>query len=213
MVLKRSDSDTNPVTVTLPYTLCGIKDKNGEFTARDKIVLENGRVKLIEEIKRVIVDGINYKTGDKILTAYGARFNIWGMSAKKINYGVISDKFVSSEWIYDSSKTELEYAIMTNPTAKLISFAVADTELISKTNSEFNEWLNANPISCDYAIEEPVETDITETEAGRLILQLNTYFPETYIECDTDIKIKYAADTTAVYNKLKQAIIALGGTV
>ncbi|MBE7048673.1 MAG: DUF2479 domain-containing protein [Ruminococcaceae bacterium] len=71
-----------------------------------------------------------------------------------------------------------------------------------------------------YVLGTPIETDITDTEAGQALLALHSNYPSTTILCDTDCSVTYKADTTIAYNNikseldtLKQAIISLGGTI
>ncbi len=58
----------------------------------------------------------------------------------------------------------------------------------------------------------PIETDITDTEAGQVLLALRTHYPTTTVMSDTDVAITYVADTKNYidnkFNTLAAAIVA-----
>lgn len=123
------EAPTTRQTIELPCTLRGVLKTDGTYLARDELKIENGRVKLIQNVKETIDD------------------NIW-----------------------DS--------------------------VVGKTT---------------FKLSTPIEKDITDECAE--IFNLKTYYPMTTIISDGECEFPYNADTTAAYNKLRQAIITLGGTI
>ncbi len=57
------------------------------------------------------------------------------------------------------------------------------------------------------------KTDITNTECGKSLLALHTNYPSTTVLCECETELTYKADTTMAFNKLKQAILSLGGNI
>ena len=91
---------------------------------------------------------------------------------------------------------------------------------------EWKAWLAENPITLEYELAEPITTEYTEEQqtAYNNILNSNTYKNITHISSGGEIKatleVEYYKDLETIqkqndenYNKLANAIVALGGVV
>ena len=75
------------------------------------------------------------------------------------------------------------------------------------------QYATGNPISIEWPLANATESDITDTPAGTAALMLHTTEGISTITSSTLCEVSYHADTTKASNKLKNAIIALGGSI
>ena len=226
-VLKITDEDGNSAwELEIPYTLMGLKNKNGKFEARDEIVVEEGKVKLIQRCYKWVISlsDCNKFSRYNDPSPEGFYYTLMntpsGVPAMRIKtcsagYGNFLPTTYEDwkEWNaetlhFGQSYTNKVYAV----TASLYS-----------SGEEFYNYLSnngTNEIYVIYQLATPIDTDITNTDCGQALLSLFTHYPKTVISCDTDCNISYKVDTTKAYNNLlgeldtlKQAIINLGGTI
>ena len=210
-----------PQTVTIPYTLRGIKDSDGSWAARDEIVVDGkkGSVTYIKNVDvREITDTI---TWNEWQSGNGSR--IFFYPPKKTT-GDTLGFFTIGETIQDIRPYNSDQLDASNRLCAILglnsnicywypdytAMGLDGTEEKAAANQKLQEWLAEIPLrEFTYVLAEPQVTDITNTEAGQALLALHSYYPNTTILCDADSALRYKADTTIAYNNLLSRIAAL----
>ena len=88
------------------------------------------------------------------------------------------------------------------------------SQMSGVTASNIKAIFSANPTTVYYALAEPVEIPLTEEQLAAFA-EMRSCYPNTTVTNDENayVSVNYIADTTAVIEKLTNAIIALGGNV
>ncbi len=205
-------------SVTIPYTLRGLKNKSGVFEARDEILIESNTVKIIKRCDKYIISdaqvfGFHGKTAKGL---YRSNFVLNNMKSGKQLAGYIN-VLPANKHGWDTWTSE---TIQIGQHNNVIYFITQSEYSASKDLYNYLSNDGENEVYIIYQLSEPIVTDITETECGQALLSLKTSYPNTEFSCPADLKMTYRADTTnAYYNTrneldiLKQAIINLGGTI
>ncbi|MBQ2890059.1 MAG: hypothetical protein IJE44_00235 [Clostridia bacterium] len=205
-------------SLTIPYTLRGLKNKSGVFEARDEIVIENNTVKFIKRCEKYIVSDAQVFGfhGETAKGLYRSSFILNTLRSGKQSAGYINilpaNKHGWDTWISET--------IQIGQLNNVIYFITQNEYSASKDLYNYLSNNGENEVYIIYQLAEPIVTDITETECGKALLSLETSYPNTEFSCPADLKITYRADTTNAYyntkselDTLKQAIINLGGTI
>lgn len=213
-----------PQSVTIPYTLRGIKGSDGGWVARDEIVVD-GKKQSVTYIKHVNIREIaNTQTWTEWQSGNGSRIILYTTAKKtsgdtlglftigRVNQNLLSERPEQRE------NSNTIYALSGNTTnywyPDWVAMGLTGTEDTATANQKLQEWLaNITIKEFTYVLAQPIVTDITETETGQALLALYTYAPNTTVICDTDCQITYKADTTAAYNQLVQRIAALEAAI
>ena len=77
------------------------------------------------------------------------------------------------------------------------------------TPADFKAFMNANEVELICKLDVPVETDITNTEAGQALLELHTNYLDTTVISDADCKFTYTTDISTAYNQLLNRVATL----
>ena len=105
--------------------------------------------------------------------------------------------------VYLDSNRENGYLINNN------TFFVRVAEsLVANTESDFRTWLASNPITLQYVLAKPIETDLSEAQI-QAYKSLTTFKPTSIISNDANaqMNVEYACDTkTWVTNKINTLI-------
>lgn len=198
----------NARNTTVPYELMGIKDSDGNITARDRIEVdfEKGTVKIIKCVfKTVEADNGGYylnqneSKGDffcfrskNIFPEAKLSGSISNILPEYSEENADSEYFKSQRIGYYSSQTHLR-TTHSEPYIKLLKSRF--------TNSEFSSD-EASEILKDLVILTPYEdgcesvTDITDTECGQALLNLYCNSPCSTVMSDSDIKIIFKKEKT-----------------
>ena len=191
-----SDENGNTQSVTLKdVTLRGIKELDGIYSARDEIVVEDGLVKLVQNIGIKIFDG-------KESFSTGLFSSAWGYSIPDTTR-LKGSNFIVSHFSNVKLSSNTWGAFIVGNSAQGIGFYTNNAPFTTK--EEFGAWLagqyaNGTPVILYYVLAKPVVTDITET--AQQTLELFTYYPTTTVNCTGDCSITYKADLTNAYNNI-----------
>ena len=204
---------SQPQTVTIPYTLRGIKGSDGSWAARDEIVVD-GKQKTVQLVRRVVqavLDGSadeHYQCNNIPNVAHLFTCFNYGTTSY---FGHIQHTFTQRDLGLCDSYTLSTAALAQSPDK---SFRATDAiyfinQDVEESVEAWRAYLAEHPITCYLALAEPEVTDITDTEAGQALLALVTHYPNTTVVCDADCALRYKADTTIAYNNLLSRVAAL----
>lgn len=209
---------SQPQTVTIPYTLRGIKGSDGSWAARDEIVVD-GKNQTVTYVQNVAVLTIpNTQTWWEWQTVNGSRIILWPTNKKTsgdtlglFTIGGVNQNLNSVE---DKQKSNTIYAFAgtygTYWYPDWTAMGLTGTEEKAVADQKLQEWLAGISLKeFTYVRAEPSVTDITDTEAGQALLALVTHYPNTTVICDADCALRYKADTTIAYNNLLSRVAAL----
>ena len=169
---------------------------------RDAIIISDGRVVLRREVGHRELDGT------ESMTQGIPRYTLPQTRA------VSTDAMVTCSHYPTSSSLSDKCVRYTAWNSQILMFLDNDYA----TGPEFKSFAAAqyaagNPISIEWPLANATESDITDTPAGTAALMLHTTEGISTITSSTLCEVSYHADTTKAYNKLKNAIIALGGSI
>lgn len=199
-------------TITLPNGLPGIPvttggnytDENGQQYICNEIDFAAG--KYVQRVKEIVLDG----SYDEVWT-----YNIGAHRANIIlnngNLGTYDQRGIASMcshllWnrnVYSDSNRENGYLINNNT----FFLRVAES-LALNTEPDFRTWLASNPITLQYVLATPIETDLSEAQI-QAYKSLTTFKPTSIISNDANahMNVEYACDTkTWVTNKINTLI-------
>ncbi len=191
--------------VEIPYTLRGLKDARGNWAVRDEIVVSDNSVKLIQRIKPLVFAGTENIVQEYQTSSYTV-FDYTLLKDKKAGISnVISTHFKTGQAFQGSDVVAGRGSI-----ANVFSF----TSTTMRSVADFKTFLaeqstKGTPVTVYYELITPIETDITDTEAGQALLALKAYYPNTSIICDADCECTYKADSTNAYKALLARIEAI----
>ncbi len=207
----------NPQEVTLDdITLRGLKNINGEWVARDEIVVDgrNKTVKLIQRVHNTILSQYNtFSWSDQ-----GTYFRYYIRCGQPMWYA--SPSYCTHYRKVDSMVYGTPNSYCHADSSNIVAFHISKE--LCPTLEEAKTYVDTINADAEFVckMREPVETDITDTENGQKILALYTEYLDTRLTGNAEFSITYKADATRAYNNvkseldtLKQAIISLGGTV
>lgn len=188
-----------PVTTGGNYT-----DENGQQYICDEIDFSRG--KYVQRVWKGVFDG----SEDEVWT-----YNIGAHRANIIlnngNLGTYDQRGIASMcsnllWnrnVYQDSNRENGYLINNN------TFFVRVAESLAlNTEPDFRTWLASNPITLQYVLATPIETDLSEAQI-QAYKSLTTFKPTSIISNDENaqMNVEYACDTkTWVTNKINTLI-------
>ena len=191
-----------PVTAGGNYT-----DENGQQYICDEIDFSRG--KYVQRVWKGVFDG----SEDEVWT-----YNIGAHRANIIlnngNLGTYDQRGIASMcsnllWnrnVYSDSNRENGYLINNN------TFFVRVAESLAiNTEPDFRTRLASNPITLQYVLATPIETDLSEAQIQEY-KSLTTFKPTSIISNDAgaQMEVEYAADTKAyIDNKLQEIAQAL----
>lgn len=184
------------LTITTPNGLPGVKvdsdgnytDSNGQQWICDEIDLERG--KYVQRIKKIIFDG-RQDFDDEINT-----------NANRRRFGHIVEKLSrSTDNIISTHFRTMAYGYNEPSGNNTISFNSANNTIMISSDKfaslkEFKNWLNENNVIVVYALETPIEHDLTPEEIAAY-KSLHTNYPTTVISNDESahMEVSYVADT------------------
>lgn len=188
-----------PVTAGGNYT-----DENGQQYICNEIDFAAG--KYVQRVKEIVLDG----SYDEVWT-----YNIGAHRANIIlnngNLGIYDQRDIASMcsnllWnrnVYSDSNRENGYLINNN------TFFVRVAESITlNTEPDFRTWLASNPITLQYVLATPIETDLSEAQI-QAYKSLTTFKPTSIISngAGAQMEVEYACNTkTWVTNKINTLI-------
>lgn len=191
-----------PVTTGGNYT-----DENGQQYICNEIDFAAG--KYVQRVKEIVLDG----SDDEVWT-----YNIGAHRANIIlnngNLGTYDQRGIASMcsnllWnrnVYSDSNRKNGYLINNN------TFFVRVAESLAlNTEPDFRTWLASNPITLQYVLATPIETDLSEAQI-QAYKSLTTFKPTSIISNDANaqMEVEYAADTKAyIDNKLQEIAQAM----
>ena len=195
-------------SITVPYELMGIKDSDGNITARDRIEVdfEKGTVKIIKCVfKTVEADNGGYFVSESDSKGDFFCFRSKNIFPEAKLSGSISNILPE----YSEENADSEYFksqriwCYSVPTHKRTTHSEPYIKLLKSrfTNSEFSSD-EASEILKDLVILTPYEdgcesvTDITDTECGQALLNLYCNAPCSTVMSDSDIKIIFKKEKT-----------------
>lgn len=191
-----------PVTTGGNYT-----DENGQQYICNEIDFAAG--KYVQRVKEIVLDG----SDDEVWT-----YNIGAHRANIIlnngNLGTYDQRGIASMcsnllWnrnVYSDSNRENGYLINNNT-----FFVRVAKSLALNTEPDFRTWLASNPITLQYVLATPIETDLSEAQI-QAYKSLTTFKPTSVISNDENaqMEVEYACDTkTYIDNKLQEIAQAL----
>lgn len=221
ITLHRGDDSQS---VTIPLTLRGIANANGEWECQDEIVVSDGKVTHIQRC------GVKVLDGSETITQGGTYKNefIFTLDNCKTSMehgdpnGLASVPALCTHYAWHHTCNNIasqsyKFVVGTirqlsggGKTNNLIIMDSAVNEDVATLRSYIKSQYEGNsPVTFIYQLATPIETDITISEIGQALLKLRTYYPVTFVTCDTDCKLSYGADVGVEYAKLLDRIIAL----
>lgn len=195
--------------IPVPSGASGITytDADGQAWIADEI--DFGRGKYVQRVWKGVFDG----SEDEVWT-----YNIGAHRANIIlnngNLGTYDQRGIASMcsnllWnrnVYSDSNRENGYLINNN------TFFVRVAESLAlNTEPDFRTWLASNPITLQYVLATPIETDLSEAQI-QAYKSLTTFKPTSIISNDANaqMEVEYACDTkTYIDNKLQEIAQAL----
>ena len=190
--------------IPVPSGTSGITytDADGQAWIADEI--DFGRGKYVQRVWK----GVFYGSEDEVWT-----YNIGAHRANIIlnngNLGTYDQRGIASMcsnllWnrnVYSDSNRENGYLINNN------TFFVRVAESLAlNTEPDFRTWLASNPITLQYVLATPIETDLSEAQI-QAYKSLTTFKPTSIISNDANaqMEVEYACDTkTYIDNKLQE---------
>lgn len=188
-----------PVTTGGNYT-----DENGQQYICNEIDFAAG--KYVQRVKAIVLDG----SYDEVW-AYNIGAHRANIILNNGNLGTYDQRGIASMcsnllWnrnVYSDSNRENGYLINNN------TFFVRVAESLSlDTEPDFRTWLASNPITLQYVLATPIETDLSEAQI-QAYKSLTTFKPTSIISNDANaqMEVEYACDTkTWVTNKINTLI-------
>lgn len=198
-------------TIPLPNGLPGIPvttggnytDENGQQYICDEIDFAAG--KYVQRVWKGVFDG----SSDEEWTydnAQRARIILNNGNLGTYDQRDIASMCSNLLWnrnVYSDSNRENGYLINNN-----IFFVRVAESLALNTEPDFRTWLASNPITLQYVLATPIETDLSEAQI-QAYKSLTTFKPTSIISNDAgaQMEVEYAADTKAwVTNKINTLI-------
>ena len=191
-----------PVTAGGNYT-----DENGQQYICNEIDFAAG--KYVQRVKEIVLDG-----SDDEVWAYNIGAHRANIILNNGNLGTYDQRGIASMcsnllWnrnVYSDSNRENGYLINNN------TFFVRVAESLAlNTEPDFRTWLASNPITLQYVLATPIETDLSEAQI-QAYKSLTTFKPTSIISNDANaqMEVEYVADTKAyIDNKLQEIAQAL----
>lgn len=191
-----------PVTAGGNYT-----DENGQQYICNEIDFAAG--KYVQRVKEIVLDG----SYDEVW-AYNIGAHRANIILNNGNLGTHDKRGIASMcsnllWnrnVYSDSNRENGYLINNN------TFFVRVAESLAlNTEPDFRTWLASNPITLQYVLATPIETDLSEAQI-QAYKSLTTFKPTSIISNDANaqMEVEYAADTKAyIDNKLQEIAQAM----
>ena len=188
-----------PVTTGGNYT-----DENGQQYICNEIDFAAG--KYVQRVKAIVLDG----SYDEVW-AYNIGAHRANIILNNGNLGTYDQRGIASMcsnllWnrnVYSDSNRENGYLINNN------TFFVRVAESLAlDTEPDFRTWLASNPITLQYVLATPIETDLSEAQI-QAYKSLTTFKPTSIISNDANaqMEVEYACDTkTWVTNKINTLI-------
>lgn len=188
-----------PVTTGGNYT-----DANGKQYICDEINFARG--KYVQRVKEIVLDG-----SDDEVWVYNIGAHRANIILNNGNLGTYDQRGIASMcsnllWnrnVYSDSNRENGYLINNN------TFFVRVAESLAlNTEPDFRTWLASNPITLQYVLATPIETDLSEAQI-QAYKSLTTFKPTSIISNDAgaQMNVEYACDTkTWVTNKINTLI-------
>lgn len=188
-----------PVTTGGNYT-----DANGKQYICDEINFARG--KYVQRVKEIVLDG-----SDDEVWVYNIGAHRANIILNNGNLGTYDQRGIASMcsnllWnrnVYSDSNRENGYLINNN------TFFVRVAESLAlNTEPDFRTWLASNPITLQYVLTTPIETDLSEAQI-QAYKSLTTFKPTSIISNDAgaQMNVEYACDTkTWVTNKINTLI-------
>lgn len=204
--------DSQSLTISTQNGLPGVKvdsdgnytDNNGQQWVCDEIDFERG--KYVQRIEKVILDGSqNFST--EINTNVNRRC-----------FGhIVQKRSRSIKTVLSTHFRTIEYGCNKPTGNNTISFNSSKITIVISTDKftsveEFKNWLNENNVIIVYALETPIERNLTPEEIAAY-KALHTNYPTTVISNDESayMEVSYVADTKNYIDKkfkeLSQAIV------
>lgn len=199
--------DGNPqqkLRIETPNGLPGIKidsggnhtDSNGQQWICDEIDLERG--KYVQRVGKIIYDG----SIDENWTLQS--INLHGIA----NFNISCPNLIKKEHEYVCNMFERQKTLIANTTnegvllAEFWSFYIRIKQARASTVEKFKTWLSSNPVEVFFAIEKPIEHDLTPDEIAAY-KALHTNNPTTVISNDesADMELTYTVDTKTYVDK------------
>lgn len=202
-------------TLQIPNPLRGVPvDSGGNYTDADGQqwicdYIDRERGKYVQCVQEIVFDGSNDE--------------VWNYSGKCV-FVEINDynRFGQIEALCDCFKYDTWenvsmgyanncYTVFQYNTWTRLRIAFFKTD-IGNNVQEFKSWLQSNPVTVLYRVDEPIETDLTPDQLSAL--NLSTYQGITNIGTDTmpqaGIDVEYIADTkTYIDNAIAEAIATI----
>lgn len=192
------------LTLSTPNGLPGIKvdsggnytDSNGQQWICDEIDLERG--KYVQRIDKFIYDG----SIDENWTLQS--INLHGIA----NFNILCPNIIKKEHEYICNMFERQKTSIADTTnegvllSEFHSFYIRIKQTRASTVAELRTWLSSNPVEVFFAIETPIEHDLTPEEIAAY-KALHTNKPTTVISNDESahMEVTYAADTKTYVDK------------
>nr|DAO46192.1 MAG TPA: hypothetical protein [Bacteriophage sp.] len=190
-----------PVTTGGNYT-----DANGKQYICDEIDFARG--KYVQRVKEIVLDG----SDDEVWGLYndtGENYCYYNSIAVDIHMPIVKEYIMCSSfqffdriWLY-ADGTKSGYAMDVGSANNSVYFAYKFASL-----SEWRTWLASNPVTLQYVLATPIETDLTESQI-QAYKSLTTFKPTSIISNDANAQmiVEYACDTkTWVTNKINTLI-------
>lgn len=189
----------------IPVTTGGnYADANGKQYICDEINFARG--KYVQRVKEIVLDG-----SDDEVWVYNIGAHRANIILNNGNLGTYDQRGIASMcsnllWnrnVYSDSNRENGYLINNN------TFFVRVAESLAlNTEPDFRTWLASNPITLQYVLATPIETDLSEAQI-QAYKSLTTFKPTSIISNDAgaQMNVEYACDTkTWVTNKINTLI-------
>lgn len=191
-----------PVTAGGNYT-----DENGQQYICNEIDFAAG--KYVQRVKAIVLDGAYDEVWAYNIGAHRANIILNNGNLGTYDQRGIASMCSNLLWnrnVYSDSNRENGYLINNN------TFFVRVAESLAlNTEPDFRTWLASNPITLQYVLATPIETDLSEAQI-QAYKSLTTFKPTSIISNDANaqMEVEYAADTKAyIDNKLREIAQAL----
>lgn len=192
--------------IPVPSGTSGITytDADGQAWIADEI--DFGRGKYVQRVWKGVFDGSEDEVWTYNIGAHRANIILNNGNLGTYNQRGIASMCSNLLWnrnVYSDSNRENGYLINNN------TFFVRVAESLAlNTEPDFRTWLASNPITLQYVLATPIETDLSEAQI-QAYKSLTTFKPTSIISNDANaqMEVEYACDTkTWVTNKINTLI-------